>query len=290
MIAAKLIDARHALEDRVEGRCNRAAVSAEQAVRGVWRDVVSHLESATPYAWGHNFHRLRAIFATLPTALITSVGTSLAKTAEATSNEERDAILTHLPLKLAKSLLRKRGLTEARNPALEKFADFILPRATQQQVQTAFFNSGWATRIANLSKLADPDALAATLASSLSQGATPREAAKQIRPLVQGVQTSARRVARHEVIRTAHEVQHAEYESLGELVIGYQTHAVPRTEYSREIHLKRSGTIYYRNPTGSQLGFDAMPRPPMEADGSIAWGCRCYNTPVLAELGPVPTV
>ncbi len=82
-------------------------------------------------------------------------------------------------------------------------------------------------------------------------------------------------------MRIAHSVQHIAWKGMGDLVIGYQIHAT-LDQNTRPAHAARNGTIYYADPKQGQLGYDKMPHPPLEADGSIAWNCRCHNSPVLA--------
>ncbi len=74
--------------------------------------------------------------------------------------------------------------------------------------------------------------------------------------------------------------QLAASEQISELIPAYQINAVLDSR-TRPEHRARNGTIYYRNPKGEQLGFDSMPHPPIEADGSIAYNCRCFLTPVF---------
>ncbi len=92
---------------------------------------------------------------------------------------------------------------------------------------------------------------------------------------------------RTEGARIATESQLAVSEEIPDLVVGYQINAVPKTEYSRPEHLKRSGTRYWRNPKGNQLGLDQMPRPPIDPGGVVCWNCRCYCTPLISVDGKI---
>lgn len=125
-----------------------------------------------------------------------------------------------------------------------------------------------------------PEQLASLVTSGFSAGSTPAELSRQIRPFVQGVASTARRVARNESMRIAHETRMQAYEELGEMVIGYQIHATMDARV-RPHHAARSGTIYYKKPGPGQLGTNKMPRPPLEEDGTVAHNCRCWLTPVL---------
>jgi hypothetical protein len=77
-------------------------------------------------------------------------------------------------------------------------------------------------------------------------------------------------------------MQMTAHSQLGDLVAGWQIHAT-LDERTRPEHAARNGTIYWIHPKAGQRGVDEMPHPPMEADGSTAWNCRCFLTPVLRE-------
>ncbi|VTS03321.1 phage minor head protein [Tuwongella immobilis] len=159
----------------------------------------------------------------------------------------------------------------------------IFPAPTREEVARVVYGRNWPSHFASVTGLAAPEAVAASVAVAAQQGLTPAELTRQLRPMLQGVQSAARRVARTELMRVSHHTRLAAYEQLGDLVIGYQIHAT-HDHRVRPEHLRRDGTIYYKQPTGDQLGIDKMPRPPLEADGTIAFNCRCYLTPVLASV------
>lgn len=259
----------HAQEERLLDRSEAAADAVERAVRRLWRRLLAELVPGAP--WFVVQRRVAAILRELP-ATIATVADSLTGTVADSVVAAREAVRTS-----ARPVLED---TTATDRAMQFAFDAILPGPTEEQVRQLVYSSGWQRRFAELTRLADADALAATVASSIARGDTPRQTAAAIRPLVQDVQASARRIARHETVRVAHEARLAAYEELGEFVEGYQIHAVLDSR-TRPEHRRRDGTIYYRNPGPGQKGFDAMPRPPMEADGTVAFNCRCYLTPVL---------
>ena len=183
------------------------------------------------------------------------------------------------------------GLLTERKPVLEN------KNAQRQQIQNALFDKldpekvrtiirgttngmSWEGRLAQQTRRASPDQLASLVTTGFSAGATPAELSRQIRPFVQGISSTARRVARNESMRIAHETRMQAYEQLGDMVIGYQIHATMDARV-RPHHAARSGTIYYKKPGPGQLGLDKMPRPPLEEDGTVAHNCRCWLTPVL---------
>lgn len=161
--------------------------------------------------------------------------------------------------------------------------------------QIIFGNTGglnWVNRITSLSKLNSPQSIAQTVLNGLAQGKEPQEIEDDLIPVVDFVRSSAKRIARTESIRVAHETQFLAWEQMGDLVIGYQIHATT-DENTRDWHLKRDGQIYYKNPKPGQKGLDKMPRPPQEAPDTserppntpqVAPNCRCYLTPVLRAI------
>jgi hypothetical protein len=64
-------------------------------------------------------------------------------------------------------------------------------------------------------------------------------------------------------------------------LVGYQVHGI-MDDRIRPEHRARNGTIYYRVPRYGNPGLDKMPNPPLEADGSHAWNCRCWIVPILS--------
>jgi hypothetical protein len=150
------------------------------------------------------------------------------------------------------------------------------------------YSTDWRQRLAAQTKLANPAAIASIITQGFALGKTPARIAREIRPAVQGVQSTARRIARTEGLRIAHEVQLDTYEQIPG-VIAYQIHSMhfPAT---RHWHAQRDKTIYYRNPGPGQKGFFQLPRPPMEAPDvnerprgtpQIAFNCLCWITPVF---------
>ncbi len=109
-----------------------------------------------------------------------------------------------------------------------------------------------------------PEDLASQYAGLVSQGLSQRDIAKEIKPYLDGSRMRAARFARTFGMHVAHEAQLAADDGLGDLLVGYQIREVS-DEYSRSWHAARSGTIYYKNPKPGQLGFDRMPRPPLES-------------------------
>jgi len=161
------------------------------------------------------------------------------------------------------------------------FLSLLFPPFSSEQLNRIVFASGWQARFASASALsAHPQRLGNEISAGLIAGENIRQLAKRLEPLVQGVEVSARRIARTEGLRVAGEAQMETHARLGPLVQGYQIHAT-LDQNTRPIHRARDGTIYHAEPRADQLGYAAMPHPPVEADGSMAWNCRCFLTPVL---------
>jgi SPP1 gp7 family putative phage head morphogenesis protein len=138
----------------------------------------------------------------------------------------------------------------------------------------------WNARLAQQTNLGNLQHIARKIAQDFAAGKSPQGISESIRPLVQGNAAAARRIARTECQRIAHESRMETYEKLGDLVIGYQIHATMDSRV-RPHHAARSGTVYYKNPQPHQLGIQHMPRPPIDEDGTVAHNCRCWITPVL---------
>ena len=86
-------------------------------------------------------------------------------------------------------------------------------------------------------------------------------------------------------VRTAMAMVYAQvngqvYDSIPADVIGFQVLGILDNRI-RPTHRARHGTIYYKNPGAGRPGFSQMPNPPLEADGSYAYNCRCTLVPVF---------
>ena len=141
-------------------------------------------------------------------------------------------------------------------------------------------------------KLADPNLVMGIVAGGLAAGQNPREIARTLQPVVQGVQSSARRIARTYGMQVAHHAQMQAHAQLGDLVIGYEVHSA-KSIHSRKWHVTRDGTIYYLKPKAGQKGPAQCPHPPLEPEDPrerpagaphIAWNCMCWLSPVLRPL------
>lgn len=160
----------------------------------------------------------------------------------------------------------------------------LLPVEDEQTVRRIVYSpsrgSSWTARMAAQTRLASPQELANTLTMGALAGEDPKRLAQRILPVVQNVRTSARRIARTESIRMSTESTLEMYEGMGDLVIGYQIHALLDWR-TRPHHAARHGTIYYRDPAPNQPSMKDMPRPPIDEDGSVAYNCRCSLSAVF---------
>lgn len=145
----------------------------------------------------------------------------------------------------------------------------------------------WVDRIARITALAPPETVAAMVLHSTAAGESRVEMARRLQPILQGVKSSAMRVARTEGARVANQSAWEAHEQLAPLIDGYEVSGV-RDANSRPWHLARHGVVYYREPANGQKGFDSMPKPPFEPpnmDGlptgepRLAFNCRCFLSP-----------
>ncbi len=280
-------------------RADRAAAAAERAGAALWRRVLSAIaardargvadllealpgmlrravagELAATAAWGHRTAR-RALAGEVPRAVLRALAVCrLGHHPHRQLRESFDWLDLLAPL---------RGILG--NVSLSNILDLLFPAPSPERIERVVYAGDWQTRIRAGSGLADPAAVAQRVATGLALGRTQQQIARDIRPAVQGSLSAARRIARTESMRVAGAVQMDAHASLGDLVVGYQVHAT-LDERTRPEHRARDGTVYWARPRPGQLGYDAMPQPPQEADGSMAWNCRCTLSPVLAEPGP----
>lgn len=168
------------------------------------------------------------------------------------------------------------------------FLDLLFPPPSQSVIDSILYatvqGKTWTDRLVGATRTsATPQQLAQTVGQGIAQGKTVAEIAKTLLPVVDGVRSTARRIARTEALRVVQEASFQSWQGMGDLVIGYQIHAT-LDQVTRPDHAKRNGTIYYKEPRSGQHGLEECPHPPLEADGSIAWNCRCGLSTVLAPL------
>ena len=96
----------------------------------------------------------------------------------------------------------------------------------------------------------------------------------------QTMRNNAYMIARTAISSMMGQVARNTYSSLPKELVGFQIHAILDSR-TRPAHRERDKTVYYKNPRYDNLGFDQMPNPPLEADGSTAFNCRCWLTPIL---------
>lgn len=270
----------HRDQERLLARANASAASVDACILSIWNRVLSVIEAGGN--WMTIFQSAAAALSKLHlvrNALAYDL-VDVARHARTTTEEHID---DHLP-----ALRESIEMFEATGPGFSNPAPLpwnenpLFAPMQLGDIYRIVYSSGWQDRLEAMTRLASADALAAIIATGWQQGLTPAAIARQIRPAVQGVQSSARRIARTEGMRIAHDVQMDMYEQVPG-IIGYQIHSMhfPAT---RDWHAKRNGTIYYRDPKPGQKGFDQMPRPPMEAPDprerpagtpEVAHNCLC---------------
>lgn len=281
-------------QDAVLARADRSADAAERVVRGVWLKLLAVMKAGGH--WGQVYHAALAVLRGLPAAahVVAADLVEAGKDARATT---RRLIVRHVPAarlvpRLARHLTRLPALAptapgglleDEHDPPAAALLE-LLPGPSDDAIRRVVYAAGWVQRLQSLTALAQPEHLAATIASGAAQGLSALELARQVRPLVQGVQTSARRVARTAGLWVAHAVEHQQLEEgLGDLIEGWKVNAV-LDHATRPEHRKRDGTVYWKRPRPGQKGTGEMPHPPREYDGSWSFNCRCWLSPELAAV------
>lgn len=199
-------------------------------------------------------------------------------------------------------ILVKLGIMPAADPIAdltdaakkELYGKLLFPPLTFDNIvsilQRPVAGETWEQGLAAATKLADPGVIRSLITTGFSEGKTPAQVAKMLLPAVQGVASTARRVARTYGMAVSHGASDAAHAELDDLIIGTQVHSVVGNPYSRDWHVARSGTIYYKSPGPGQKGMDQCPRPPLEAIDArerpagapmLAHNCMCYLTPVF---------
>lgn len=162
--------------------------------------------------------------------------------------------------------------------------ELVFPPPTNQRAHALVYAGDWIARLTNETKLAAPQEVADVLFRAQIGAKSIRDLAKDLEPVVNGVRSTARRIARDETLRVAHTAQWQAWQEVDELIVGYQVFAVDRghSPTSRREHRERHGTVFYKSPKAGQKGMSDCPHPPYEANGQLAFNCRCHLSPVFA--------
>lgn len=180
--------------------------------------------------------------------------------------------------RLAARLMREDDISKS-NPGRFDFAGEkvkVFKAPSEDKISEWVSNPGWfegkhlswQDRLETLShKIADKDELRGTISKLYADGASPDAIRKAIQPSVEGIKSSAQRIARTESLRIAEEAQRESYRQVDDLIAGMQIWAT-LDDRTRPEHAARNGTMYPK---------DACPLVP------DAPNCRCFTSPVLRD-------
>lgn len=275
---------------------DRIGTQVDKVVRRAWDRLMKLIRPQ--FSGEHVYH----LMTELGDALVKVVGTGLVEAVHYTHRNAADSLLEAVPLPLLRrALVRQPGFTLpvteddkpetlSRDEQKELIKQALFPAPSREEVRKIVFSNGWKDRIESGTKLGKPRLIATAITNGFAEGKTPKQIARDLLPLVNGVASSARRIARTETMRVAQYQDMKSNEELGDLVIGYQIHAT-LDQNTRPAHAARNGQIYYKNPRRGQLGYEDLPNPPEESPREgrkIAWCCRCFTSPVLRNPGTKP--
>ncbi len=296
-----LLAARHAVyEVEVLDQADRAAAQVDRAILRIWRALLTVI--AEDYGT-HNYTRALAVLRQFPFAVAGTLRKSLSDIYVAGHDAAARATVEVVPLRLLRQagpvLEDAPGLVRVTPTGPEPVAKMPTTDEEKQRIRELMFPApepsevldrlgpmvapaGWAAIGGDTEKKL-PQEIAQAIAVGIAQGRTQREIADGLLPYFDGSRARATRTARTFGMMVAHEGRMRAYDQIGDMLVGYQIHAT-RDENTRPEHAARDGTIYYVKPGPGQKGVDEMPRPPREADGSMAWNCRCWTSPVLEPI------
>lgn len=264
----------------------------DRVIRAQWRAIGRLLERRPVDLQ----YRLARLIRELGNKVTEEVGNGLMDLTRRVHRDTVARLSRELPQSAASLAVQIKAQREGRPPAVmedkatpeqaAQIREMLFPPLTREKAREVVYSStngtNWRRRMAEQTATAPPEQVAATVAQWASTGKTPAELRKALMPVVAGISTTARRIARTEGQRVAHEIRMESYKGIDPLIVGYQIHAT-MDQRTRPHHAARNGTVYYKDPKGGQPGLKDMPRPPLEEDGTVAHNCRCYLTPVLTE-------
>ena len=192
---------------------------------------------------------------------------------------------------LTEPIVRRERLSDSDWEGLLKQLVFQPPSAdkVREILERADPNTGvnWQQRLTALSKLiSNPEGVASEIVTGYAQGQSTDDIQRRIQPMVDGVRSSARRIARTEGLRVAESIQRESWDDVGDMMLGSQILAV-LDENTRPHHAERNGQVYFKSIADGRPTLAELPHLPDEPN------CRCWPTPVLrppAEFENDPAV
>lgn len=173
------------------------------------------------------------------------------------------------------------------------FRDLLFPPPDLATVRDIVFSrfdgATFEDRLARAASLGDAEKIASGVAFAFAGGKNIRQIAKDILPMVDGVRSAARRIARTDSMRVINRSNFDAQNGLGDLIVGWRVAAI-LDQHSRPWHAARHGRSYLKTPGPGQKGLAQMPHPPEEPEdererpsGSprTAWNCRCTLIPIV---------
>jgi len=162
--------------------------------------------------------------------------------------------------------------------ARSKIATTVFPDLSAQQVSLIVANQQIPQKIYNALKRGGSSPR--QIASMIAIMGNPAERRRLLDDYFRRLRNAAYTSVRTGMASMAGQVNREVYDSIPADVIGFQVLGILDNRI-RPAHRARHGTIYYKVPGVDRPGFEQMPNPPLEADGSYAFNCRCSLIPVF---------
>lgn len=287
----------HSAQDVIQSTIDVSLRSLDKATLDVWAKLMEIVRGVSPGdSHAAYFHSLAAARELLP-ELMQALGGSLMNIALFAHESNLRSIVDRLPVayldrlrtragELPTGLARFRPYTidpETGDMKRNEFTKYLIRAPDAERVGEIIRRGNWTTRFGQMARIGNPEQVANAVQSAFARGLTPGEIAREIKPLVAGVASSAKLRARTLGQQVAHTVRMDAYEEMGDLIEAYQLHATG-DNLVRPEHKARDGRIYWKDASRGKYSTDVMPQPPLEEDGSLAWNCRCYLTPRLRPV------
>lgn len=263
-------------------KADSVANGIDRKLAGLWNQILAVLASKRGVM--EKQFAIRNLLMQIVDQSASKLHTGLKTIASQSYKDAANVLSKNVPIGHLNLVASKKPVLEDKDAIRQQINDAVFdqlpPEKVDKIVRGTTAGMSWQGRLAQQTAKGSPDQLASVVTMGYLSGSTPASLAGKLKPFVQGISSTARRIARNESMRIAHESSMEAYEELGDMVVGYQIHATMDSRV-RPHHAARSGNIYYKKPKPGQLSATKMPRPPLEEDGTVAHNCRCWITPVL---------
>ena len=234
-------------------KADSVANGIDRKLAGLWNQILAVLSSKRGVM--EKQFAIRNLLMQIVDQSASKLHTGLKTIATQSYKDAANVLSKNVPIGHLNLVASKKPVLEDKDAIRQQINDAVFdqlpPEKVDKIVRGTTAGMSWQGRLAQQTAKGSPDQLASVVTMGYLSGSTPASLAGKLKPFVQGISSTARRIARNESMRIAHESSMEAYEELGDMVVGYQIHATMDSRV-RPHHAARSGNNPMRPTLGSR--------------------------------------